>query len=275
LSALGIHSPPGWAIDAGKHIMGGLLKGIAHGAADVRGFFRNIALDVAGPFKGIWSGLAAAGRDTWHFITGLFGGGPGHVPPASGSALAAQNYARQLLSMYGWGQDQMSSLIPLWNQESGWNANAVNPSSGAYGIPQSLGHGHPYDLGDYKNQVIWGLNYIRGRYGSPAGAWAHERAFNWYAGGTPWALPGWAWVGERGPELVRFRGGEQVAPVRAGPGRGRGGDTYVFNLTVNAPVGSSPRDIGRQLADLLGAHIKGGGRIYPQGVVPRLAVPRG
>lgn len=31
-----------------------------------------------------------------------------------------------------------------------------------------------------------------------------------YAGGTSWASPGLAWVGERGPELVNFRGGERV-----------------------------------------------------------------
>jgi hypothetical protein len=31
-----------------------------------------------------------------------------------------------------------------------------------------------------------------------------------HAKGTPSAAPGWAWVGEQGPELVRFRGGERV-----------------------------------------------------------------
>ena len=31
-----------------------------------------------------------------------------------------------------------------------------------------------------------------------------------YAGGTTWAAPGWHLVGEEGPELVRFRGGETV-----------------------------------------------------------------
>lgn len=36
-----------------------------------------------------------------------------------------------------------------------------------------------------------------------------------YADGTDWARPGWALVGERGPEIVRFRGGEQVIPNHA------------------------------------------------------------
>lgn len=35
-----------------------------------------------------------------------------------------------------------------------------------------------------------------------------------HAAGTGSAPPGWAWVGERGPELMRFRGGEQVIPAQ-------------------------------------------------------------
>jgi hypothetical protein len=112
-------------------------------------------------------------------------GGVGYAagPAAYGSALAAQNYAKSILWAYGWTMAQWPPLLALWNQESGWNPYAVNPSSGAYGIPQSLGHGHPYNLGDYANQVRWGLAYISGRYGSPAAAWAHEVANNWYAAG--------------------------------------------------------------------------------------------
>jgi hypothetical protein len=99
----------------------------------------------------------------------------------SGSAAIAQSFARSVLPR-GW---SFPALLSLWNQESGWNAYAVNPSSGAYGIPQSLGHGHPYNLGDYKAQVLWGINYIAGRYGSSQAAWAHEVAFNWYDKGGP------------------------------------------------------------------------------------------
>lgn len=118
---------------------------------------------------------------------------------ASGSAAAAQAFAFAHLKDYFWGPSQMAPLISLWNQESGWNAWAVNPSSGAYGIPQSLGHGHPYNLGDYANQVRWGLAYIFSVYGSPAAAWAHEVANNWYGSGGlvgssfdngGWLMPG-------------------------------------------------------------------------------------
>lgn len=128
----------------------------------------------------------------------------------AGNVGAEERWASGQLHGWGWGQNQMGPLIRLWNQESGWNPYAVNASSGAYGIPQALGHGHPYNLGDWQAQIRWGLAYIFDRYGSPANAWAHEQRFNWYADGTKGAAPGWAWVGERGMELVNFRGGEQV-----------------------------------------------------------------
>lgn len=44
----------------------------------------------------------------------------------------------------------------------------------------SLGHGHPYALGDAAAQIAWGLGYIRSRYGSPLAAWGHELQFGWY-----------------------------------------------------------------------------------------------
>jgi hypothetical protein len=171
LHALGVHSPPGWAIGAGKWIMKGLHIGLGHGLGQLTSFTTSIGAQVAAS------------------LSGALGGRMGDSGARTHSAAVAQAYARSLLSQYGWSGSQMSSLIPLWNQESGWNAYAVNPSSGAYGIPQSLGHGHPYNLGDYKNQIIWGLNYIRGRYGSPAAAERHELAYNWYDKGG-WLMPG-------------------------------------------------------------------------------------
>ena len=52
-----------------------------------------------------------------------------------------------------------------------------------------------------------------------------------YATGTPAAAPGWARVGEAGPELVKFRGGETVVPnnVATGYANGAGdfGDQHV------------------------------------------------
>lgn len=123
--------------------------------------------------------------------------------PHSASAAIAQRYAASILGRFGWGMSQFPPLQALWNQESGWNAYAVNPSSGAYGIPQALGHGHPFNLGDYVAQIWWGLRYIAGRYGSPAAAEAHEMAVGWYDHGG-YLKPGWtmAYNGTGKPEPV-------------------------------------------------------------------------
>jgi TP901 family phage tail tape measure protein len=123
--------------------------------------------------------------------------------------------------MFPWGPGEWPSYVALEMREAGFNRFARNPASGAYGIPQALpptkmplaaqaaggSHAGP--------QLSWQFGYIRGRYGTPSAAEAHEQRFGWYAGGTAGALPGWAVVGERGRELVRFGGGETVLPHAA------------------------------------------------------------
>jgi hypothetical protein len=96
-----------------------------------------------------------------------------------------QQIAQGLLGSYGWPASQFSCLQPLWNAESGWNASASNPSSGAYGIPQALPGSKMASAGpDWQTsaatQIRWGLGYIRSVYGSPCAAWSHEQADGWY-----------------------------------------------------------------------------------------------
>jgi len=92
---------------------------------------------------------------------------------------------RQMAKQRGWTGRQWQALYQLWQKESGWNPNAVNPSSGAYGIPQALPGGKMRSVGsDWRNnprtQIAWGMNYIAKRYGSPLKAWQHSQANNWY-----------------------------------------------------------------------------------------------
>ena len=96
-----------------------------------------------------------------------------------------QTIARSMLSSYGWGDDQMSCLVSLWNRESGWSYTATNASSGAYGIPQALPASKMASAGsDWQTnpatQIKWGLGYIQSTYGSPCGAWAHSESTGWY-----------------------------------------------------------------------------------------------
>lgn len=97
----------------------------------------------------------------------------------------AKAFAYQLLATMGYGDDQYSCLVKLWNRESNWRHTARNKSSGAYGIPQSLPatkmatEGPDY-LTNPETQIRWGVKYIKGRYGSPCGALAHSDKIGWY-----------------------------------------------------------------------------------------------
>lgn len=107
---------------------------------------------------------------------------PVSAPASSGSA---QQIAAGMVSARGWGSDQFSCLVSLWNKESGWRTTASNPSSGAYGIPQSLPGNKMASAGadwqtNPRTQITWGLGYIADVYGTPCSAWAHSQATNWY-----------------------------------------------------------------------------------------------
>ena len=94
--------------------------------------------------------------------------------------------ARQLMkNKFDWGKGQFGCLNKIFTQESQWKWNATNPSSGAYGIPQSLPAKKMASAGkDWKTnpatQIRWGLKYIKDRYGTPCKAWAFKRGAGWY-----------------------------------------------------------------------------------------------
>lgn len=131
------------------------------------------AASAANPVSGVASTSATANSSAVSAVTG--------GPAANPSAL--QKYAFTLFQLYDWGTDQQQALINLWNQESGWNPSAQNPTSTAYGIAQFLDttwgpYGPKTSNADL--QIQYGLEYIHDRYGTPAAAWAHEQAYNWY-----------------------------------------------------------------------------------------------
>jgi hypothetical protein len=92
-----------------------------------------------------------------------------------------QDYA---MGKLGGDSGQFSCLESLWGKESGWNPNAQNPTSTAYGIPQFLDSTWASTgiakTSDGYRQIDAGLIYIENRYGSPCAAWSHSQANNWY-----------------------------------------------------------------------------------------------
>jgi len=85
----------------------------------------------------------------------------------------------------GWTGRQWVCLKKLWYHESGWSIRSGSPNGGSFGIPQALPGRKMASAGsDWRTnaatQIKWGLGYIKGRYGSPCGAFAHWQSHHWY-----------------------------------------------------------------------------------------------
>lgn len=102
-----------------------------------------------------------------------------------GSPSANRRLARHLaLAKHGWSGPQFQCLVTLWAHESGWDHRAVNSGSGATGIPQALPGSKMRSAGpnimEPRTQILWGLGYVRGRYGTPCGALGFWNGHGWY-----------------------------------------------------------------------------------------------
>ncbi len=105
--------------------------------------------------------------------------------PAGGTPEQNRKLGWFLTLEYGWSAEQFDCFDQLIVSESNWKTTAENPSSGAYGIPQSLPASKMASAGsdwatNPATQIAWGLDYIDDRYGTPCSAWSFKRANNWY-----------------------------------------------------------------------------------------------
>lgn len=97
---------------------------------------------------------------------------------------ATKTQVRTVATGYGWGfGKQWDALNWLVNKESGWNPNAANPSSSARGLFQKMTSIHGPVEKTAGGQANWGLNYIKGRYGSPVGAMNFHKRKGYYSDG--------------------------------------------------------------------------------------------
>ena len=214
LKALGIASPPQWALDAGKHIMNGLLSSFAHGAADVKSFFVSLASDITGPLKAAWT-----------TVTSAFAGGGA---PAGSGVVAA--WITAALNAAGEPMSWLPLLEILVGKESGGNPGAVNPISvmgeHASGLFQTL----PSTYAEFAtvaggvfnpiSDAVAGIRYIIATYGSPANIpGLHGGNYVGYASGGMITEP-IAGYGVSSGQRYMFgeRGSEMVTPVSSGGG---------------------------------------------------------
>lgn len=140
-------------------------------------------------------------------IAGIKGGG---------NVSANKKLMKQMAqAMYGWGTgNQWNALNTLEMHEAGYNANAQNPHSTAFGMGQFLDQtwkGFGPKTSNPKLQIQYMLEYIKGKYGTPSKAMSqyydHAGGVGWYGAGGQMSI-----VGERGPELMMQTpgGGTQV-----------------------------------------------------------------
>lgn len=156
-----------------------------------------ISATVSAGTPGTGSGGSAIGN------AAVAGASAGSGQPVANNG-SAQAILQQTAAQFGWGSGpQWQALSSVEMAEAGFNPNATNPQSGAYGLAQALGHGQGsatqgtvtneyggYGLsaaqaklansGNAAMQALWMCNYIKDTYGSPAAAWAHEQADHWY-----------------------------------------------------------------------------------------------
>ncbi len=89
-------------------------------------------------------------------------------------------YAFNLVSSQ-WDISQWEPFDYIVERESGWNWQATNRTSGAYGLGQALPASKMGDLASTpEGQVQWVIAYIEGRYGTPANAQSFWLTHGWY-----------------------------------------------------------------------------------------------
>jgi TP901 family phage tail tape measure protein len=232
----GIHSPSTVFAEIGGHLVGGLFKGLAttNGTDIAKKVFGDMPsalgsivkkgiVSVAGlPGKAL-NALGSLGGKLGGFFKGLFGGD-------GGGGKGVQRWAplvSQVLSMLGAPATALGPVLKRINTESGGNPKAINlwdinakRGDPSRGLMQTIGSTFSAFAGPFLQRGIYdplasiyaGINYAMHRYGA-----------NWinvmtrpggYAKGTRSAAPGWAWVGEQGPELMKLKGGEDIRSHR-------------------------------------------------------------
>lgn len=96
-----------------------------------------------------------------------------------------QQWAHDYMIANGYSEADWSAATWIINHESGWNPQATNPSSGAFGICQSLPGSKMASAGadwqtNYQTQFKWFLSYVDGRYSGAQNAYNFWQVHHYY-----------------------------------------------------------------------------------------------
>ena len=101
------------------------------------------------------------------------------VAPVRTFTISELKYYARCKVIEQWGDHEWEAFNTVVHKESSWNPNAINPSSGACGLPQALPCSK---LGtkDPIRQLDWMVDYINRRYGTPTKSLEFHLINNWY-----------------------------------------------------------------------------------------------
>lgn len=186
---------------------GGIGAAVVNWIADkARGIWSKIVDPINGVIDGMlgqWgntpfakipgAGLSAVGDAAWSHLSSLFGRGGGSDSGSvdvSGITGPIVDQVEQVFARHGFTGADWDAAKWIIQRESNWNPQAVNPSSGAYGLFQfnpmggdTLSAYLPDRNPNPAVQADAGARYMKDRYGSPSAAKAFWEANGWYADG--------------------------------------------------------------------------------------------
>jgi len=257
----GINSPATSMIPVGQNIVAGMLQGIISHAGNLGGFIGKVfggwpqalgslvsksLVDVSKLPEKALKALGNVAGKIGSFFAHLVGGGGSGVARWAG-------VVAQALGMLGLPLSLSSQVLYQMQTESGGNPNAINLTDinaqmgdPSRGLLQTIGStfsayhvaGTSDNIYDPLANVAAAINYARHVYGpSLMRGGMGMGSGHGYAYGTPSAYPGWGLVGERGPELIRFVGGEAVTPWTGG--RPVGGDGTAYHAHFDGLTGAA------------------------------------
>jgi SLT domain-containing protein len=231
--------PAGFVSDGVKDIWG-LVSSEYDGIIDMVKSVRDIWGSPLDYGKQVVSDIYSTAKESLPNLDGLFDFSGSHVKgkspdvsslvdgqlstPGVGSSVSRWTpQVKMALAQLGLSPSNLALVLHRIGVESGGNPKAINltdinakmghPSQGLMQtIPGTFNaYAGPYrkrGITDPLASIYAGLNYAVHRYGS---GWQKALSgIKGYATGTQGAAKGWAWVGEKGPELVNFGGGETV-----------------------------------------------------------------
>lgn len=250
-SVFGIKSPSRVMMGLGVHMMAGLLKGLLRSGGVLKGAVKGLFKSPISAAKSLVENgvdvLGFLGKNASKYAQEFFGAiGLG----SSGGADRFKTQVAMALRMLGQPIGLTGITLRRMNQESGGNPTAVNKWDSNWqaghpsvGLMQVIRGTFQAYAGQYKNKgpfmygvsvdplanIFASMRYALSRYGSLASAYNRPGG---YALGTAGAAPGWHWVGEYGPELMRTRTGDQIRSHRQSQRMTAGGGLHIDKLVL-------------------------------------------